>query len=347
MIKEKSEIKIALDKLPEGLIILNEKGEIVFFNNKAKELLNLDEKFLGKNIFDFWREKKLFSFFQIFPERIFEILERKINIREGLNLKLSVRELKSDQESLGHLFFFTEITREVSLEKIKDEFITVVSHQLRTPISEIQWGIDLLLKEKIGNLNEKQKNQLEEVLEINKRLLGLVDDFLNAARIEEGRFLEKLKPFSLEAILEHIVLLFGQQAKKKSIELEVKKPVFPLPFVKMDVEKIKLAIENLLDNAIKYTLEGGKVTISLEETPDGKDIIFSIKDTGIGIPKEDQERVFSKFFRAKNAQRLEPSGTGLGLYVAKNIIEAHGGKIWFESEEGKGTTFYFTLPIIT
>jgi len=109
------------------------------------------------------------------------------------------------------------------------------------------------------------------------------------------------------------------------------------------VEKMRLAVQNLLDNAIRYTSPGGWVTISLKHSK--KEIEFSIKDSGVGVPKDQQKRVFSRFFRGTNVMRMETEGTGLGLYIVKNIIEAHGGKIWFESEEGKGTTFYFTLPI--
>jgi signal transduction histidine kinase len=131
--------------------------------------------------------------------------------------------------------------------------------------------------------------------------------------------------------------------ERKKIKFEFKKPEKKLPEVKIDVEKIKLAIQNFLENAIRYTKPGGEVIISLKYL-EGK-IEFSIKDTGVGISKDQQARVFTKFFRGANVIRMETEGSGLGLFIAKNIIEAHGGRIWFESEEGKGATFYFTLPV--
>jgi two-component system sensor histidine kinase VicK len=138
-----------------------------------------------------------------------------------------------------------------------------------------------------------------------------------------------------------VIDLYKEEIKKKNLNFQFKKPK-KLPKVKVDVEKIYLAIQNLLENAIRYNKVGGEIEIILKEKE--KEIEFSIRDTGIGIPKNQQSRVFTKFFRGSNAIRMETEGSGLGLFIAKNIIEAHGGRIWFESEEGKGTTFYFTLP---
>lgn len=346
MDKEKSLFQKSFDALAEGVIILNEKEEIVFFNDKAGEFLGIEEKFLGKNIFEFFKFQKITPFFQIFSNKIFEVTEKKIATNKRLILKLNVRELKWHEEFLGYLLLFSDITRETSLEKTKEEFIKIVSHHLRTPVSALQWGIDLLLKEKTGPLNNKQKEQLEEMFRTNKKILTTIDDFIDIAKIEEGRILEKVKVFSFEAVVEYVLGLFEEQTKQKNIELDIKKTL-PLQPVKMDVEKIKLVLEKLIENAIKYNIKGGKIFISFFASPEGKFIIFSIKDTGIGIPVSEQTKVFSKFFRAENAQKLVPEGIGLSLYIAKNVIEAHGGKIWFESEEGRGTTFYFTLPIIT
>jgi signal transduction histidine kinase len=146
----------------------------------------------------------------------------------------------------------------------------------------------------------------------------------------------------LGSICQSMFDAYQEEIKRKNLEFTFNKPQ-ELPKVNVDVEKISLAIQNLLDNAIRYTPSGGKITVSLETK--GNYIEFSIKDTGIGIPKTQQERIFTKFFRGSNALKTETEGSGLGLFIVKNIIEAHGGKIWFESEEGKGTTFYFTLPV--
>jgi signal transduction histidine kinase len=140
-----------------------------------------------------------------------------------------------------------------------------------------------------------------------------------------------------------VVAAFKEEAEKKNIQIEFKESEKETPKVLMDVEKVKLVIENLTDNAIRYTFPGGKITISVSSNK--KEIEFKVQDSGVGIPMEQQPRVFTRFFRASNVMRMETEGSGLGLFTSKNIIEAHGGKIWFESKEGKGTAFYFTLPI--
>jgi len=138
------------------------------------------------------------------------------------------------------------------------------------------------------------------------------------------------------------ISLYKEEIKNKKLKIKFQKPKNVVK-VKIDAEKIKLAVDNLLDNAIKYTNSGGK--LELELSCGIKEVEFKIKDSGLGIPKSQQERVFSKFFRGENIMKVQTEGTGLGLFITKNIIEAHGGKIWFDSKEGKGTTFYFTLPI--
>ena len=343
--KSLTRFKITLEKLPQGIIILDERKRIIFFNQKAQEILNLREDVLFKEIEEIKEIEELKPISEIFEKEIFKIFGKEIKIKEDLILRLSTFELKEDQEEIGTLIFFSDITREVSLERLKKEFIALAAHQLRTPISAAQWGISKILEEKIGPLNSKQKSYLEEILQTLQRLVKIIDDLLHTTKIEEGKILEKTQKFSLEAIVDYVLSLLGSEIAKKKINLEVNKPFNPLPPIQMDVEKIKLVVQNLLDNAIKYTRESGRIVISLEERS-GKEILFSIKDNGIGIPEKEKERIFTKFFRAENAQKVEPSGSGLGLYVAKNIIEAHGGKIWFESKEGKGTAFYFTLPII-
>jgi NtrC-family two-component system sensor histidine kinase KinB len=343
--KNLKRFKMSLEKLPQGIIILDEKKRIVFFNQKAQEMLNLKEDFLFREIDEIKEIEELKPISDIFEKEIFKIFGKEIKIKEDLILRLSAIDLKENQEEEGFLIFFSDITREVSLERLKKEFIALAAHQLRTPISAVQWGVSKILEEKMGPLNQTQKSYLEEILQTIQRLVKIIDDLLHTTKIEEGRILEKTKKFSLEAIIDYVVSLLGSEITKKKINLEIKKPTPSLPQIQMDVEKIKLVIQNLLDNAIKYTKEHGKIIISLEEKG-GKEILFSIKDNGIGISEKDRGRIFTKFFRAENAQKVEPSGSGLGLYVAKNIIEAHGGKIWFESKEGKGATFYFTLPMI-
>ncbi len=343
--KEIERFSLALENLPEGVIILDEIGKIIFFNKKVEELLGWKEEFLGEKLSQMKNLESFNLVSEIFEEEVAQTLGKVIKMREDLILRVSVVELKKGREILGKLIYFTDITREFSLERLKREFVSVAAHQLRTPISAIGWAIKTLIDKKLGPLTKKQSEYLKEIFQTNERLVHLIDDILNTAKIEEGKFLEKENEFSLEAIVEFVLNLLRPEIEKKKINLQYEKPFPKLPLVKMDVEKIKLVVENLISNAINYTLPGGEIKISLSMPAQGTEVLFSIRDNGIGIPERERDRVFSKFFRASNAMKMQPSGTGLGLYLCKNIIEAHGGRIWFDSEEGKGTTFYFTLPI--
>lgn len=343
--KEIERFYLILENLPEGVIILDEIGKIIFFNKKVEELLGWREEFLEKKVSQLKDVENFRPISEIFEEEIAQILGKVIKMREDLILRFNGIELKKEGENLGRLIFFTDITREFSLERLKREFVSVAAHQLRTPISAMEWGIKTILGGKLGSLTQKQREYLEELFQTSKRLVHLIDDLLNTAKIEEGRFLEKENEFSLEAVVEFVINILKPEIEKKKIELKYQKPSCRLPLIKMDVEKIKLVIENLLDNAIRYGREGGEIAISIDMPAQGTEVIFSIKDNGIGIPKKEKPQIFNKFFRASNAMKTDPSGTGLGLYLCKNIIEAHQGKIWFESEEGRGTTFYFSLPI--
>lgn len=226
--------------------------------------------------------------------------------------------------------------------KIKSEFVSIASHQLRAPIGNIRWVLDLFQGERIGELSEKQKEYIGIIQENNERMLKLVNDLLSVAKISEGKIklLPRLVPF--EEILKKVVSEFKifARAHNTSINAGIEDGLPPL-FI--DAEKIKIVLENLVDNAIKYSKGKGKIDIKLKTS--NKNFLFQIKDNGVGIPEHQQKNIFEKFFRSDNALKYEVIGTGLGLYITKSIIEASGGKIWFSSNEGKGSKFCFTLPI--
>jgi two-component system sensor histidine kinase VicK len=201
-----------------------------------------------------------------------------------------------------------------------------------------------LLKEKVSN-DKEAEDLFEKIYQSNERMIKLINDLLNVTRIEEGRYIYKPEFKDFIQIAEAVIEPRIEMAERKELEISFKKPKQKIPKIKVDEEKISLAIQNLVENAISYTDKGGKVEVEIKYNKDKNETLFSVKDNGIGIPQGQKNRIFTKFFRADNAVRSETEGSGLGLFVAKNIIEAHGGKIWFESEEGKGSTFYFTLPV--
>ena len=201
----------------------------------------------------------------------------------------------------------------------------------------------MLMEEDLGPITAEQKEFIEKTYHSNERMIGLINDLLDLTRIEEGRYLYKPALANFELMVEFVLNSYKEEATKRKIKFEFKKPEKKLPLVRLDTEKIKLAIQNLIDNAVKYTPSDGLVKISLKYDKDKVEL--SVEDNGVGIPEDQQERVFSKFFRGANVMRLDTEGSGLGLFITKNIIEAHGGKIWFESQKDRGTSFHFTLPV--
>jgi signal transduction histidine kinase len=230
----------------------------------------------------------------------------------------------------------------VRLNKMKSEFISVASHQLRTPISAIKWETELLLTKFKKGLNQKQLKNIETISSLSNRMIRLISDLLDVARIDQGRLMLKKESINIQKIVGDVVLELASFAKARNIEMiyeEGKK----IPITCGDSNRIKMVVENLIDNSIKYTPLRGRVEIKLTKK-DGS-IQFSVKDNGVGIPEEQQSRVFEKFFRSNNSVRYQTEGTGLGLYIAKSIIEQSGGKMWFNSVEGLGTIFLFSLPL--
>ena len=226
--------------------------------------------------------------------------------------------------------------------RMKTEFISVVSHQLRSPLSNLKWGIEILLSGRIGNVSEKQLEYFKILRENSNRMEELVSDLLIVSKIEQGVFPSKKEQVFLNDVAEKLVKNSKIFAKASNVEVELKAEE-KLPAVLIDSSQIKLVMENLLDNAIRYTKEKGKVRVFLGRRK--SNLFFEVKDEGVGIPANDQKFIFQKFFRSANALRHQTEGSGLGLYIAKSIIEKFGGKIQFKSQEGIGSTFWFNLPI--
>lgn len=269
------------------------------------------------------------------------------NVRlTALNIKL--HDLLRELDGVGKMLVRRDIelmranTRLEALDKTKSEFVSVAAHQLRTPLTGIKWAMSLLLEEP-AKLASDQKKVVEDAFNATKRLTNLINDLLNVARIEEGHFGFNVKTQSLVPLLKEVSDTFAKAFADKGIVYDVDIST-ETPLLEFDYEKISMAVGNLLDNAIKYTPAGGKV--SMKVSVERNRVVISISDSGIGVPKEQFDRVFTKFFRSANAQLYRTDGTGLGLYVAKNIVAQHGGSMWFESVEDRGSTFYFSLPLV-
>jgi signal transduction histidine kinase len=313
-------------------------------NPQAESFLKIKtNEVKGKLISELTKYANLKPLIDLLGKEVKDIFRKELAIKEDLILEISIVSMVSGKEKLGKLIILHDITREKIVEKMKTEFVSLSAHQLRTPLSAIKWILKMFLDGDVGEITFEQKNLLKKAYQSNERMIFLINDLLNVARIEEGKYLYKSKLVSIEDIIESIIKSLQQEIKRKRLIFEFKKPKEKLAPIMIDAEKMQLAIQNLIENAVRYTKMGGRVTIVLKG--DGKEIEFSVQDTGIGIPQEYQKRIFTKFFRGTNAVKMETEGSGLGLFISKNIIEAHKGRVWFESKKSKGSTFYFTLPI--
>jgi len=231
------------------------------------------------------------------------------------------------------------------LNDAKSEMISMSAHQVRTSLSAFKWMLKMFLDGDLGELSHEQQGFIQKSFDSNERMIGLVSDMLYANKDEDASIPYHFENTQIEDLIDNILFEFIGEATRKGIEVIFLKSGSKLPTISTDQIKIRIVIQNLLENAIKYSNNHGKIFISAHEEDNGVEI--SIKNTGIGIPEKEKGLIFTKFFRAGNARQKETFGSGLGLYTAKNIVEKHKGKIWFESEENEGATFHIFLPLST
>jgi len=231
-----------------------------------------------------------------------------------------------------------------ALDETKDEFISMASHQLRTPLTSVKGYISMVVEGDAGKISETQKKLLDQAFTSSQRMVYLIADLLNVSRLKTGKFIIESKPTQLADVIETEISQLTETAKGRGLELTYDKPK-NFPLLMLDETKTRQVIMNFADNAIYYTQSGtnrGHIHIGLEDK--GSSIEFTVTDDGIGVPKAAQHHLFTKFYRADNAQHARPDGTGLGLFMAKKVIIAQGGALIFHSEEGKGSTFGFSFP---
>lgn len=273
------------------------------------------------------------------------------NLTEGARTigegKLEHRIKITSKDELGELSGeFNQMAEKLAeLDRMKDEFVDTVSHELRSPLAAIKGYVQSLNRGTYGTVAPKQGEALEIIMQNASRLSGFINDVLDIAKIKAGMFEVDKVETEFHVIVGEIIKMFLPLSKEMGLELGTE-IAQGLPKVFIDQDKIKQVITNLMTNAMKFTKSGGKVSVVAFQK-DNDFIQAGIKDTGVGIPKDKVNKVFEKFGQVKEAQQTSKKikGTGLGLTIAKNIVELHGGKIWVESEEGKGTTFFFTLPM--
>lgn len=366
--------KLAVESASDQIVITDTEGAVLYIN-KATEFITgyLAKDVIGNKAGKLWgglMEKDFYA-------KMWKIIKQDKKTFKGeiknkrkngqiYDAEISVSPVLNEK---GGVEFFVGIERDITeakeIDRAKSEFVSLASHQLRTPLTAISWYLEEVLGEKNGKLNKHQKEYLDEVQGSNKRMIDLVSALLNISRIELGTFAVMPKPTDLIELAEDAIKDIAPQAKLKKIEIG-KEYDKNLPQMNLDPGLITVIFQNLISNSIKYTPEGGKIIITIKK--DDKNALISVKDTGYGIPKDAQSEIFDKFYRADNARAHDPSGNGLGLYIVKAIVAKSSGEIWFESpssvpfggisasvktttdktmgkEENKGTTFFVSLPL--
>ena len=229
-----------------------------------------------------------------------------------------------------------------SLDLAKDEFVSIASHQLRTPLTALKGYTGMLLDGDAGPMNDKQHEYLGEIKNANDRMIGLITALLNVSRVDLGVFVVEPEPVNFEEVAQSVLKELEMKMKDKKLQVETN--FEKLPLINADLKITRMIFQNLLSNALKYTPPEGKISLNVKK--DNSNIIISVADTGYGVPTAVQSKIFTKMFRADNARQKDPEGTGLGLYIIKATVEQTGGKIWFESIENKGSTFYVSIPLL-
>ncbi len=235
-----------------------------------------------------------------------------------------------------------QIAKEQELNRAKSEFVSLASHQLKTPLTTINWYAEMLLRKEVGSITEEQEKYLETIFHNGRRMVELVNALLNASRVELGALSIDPKPLNLIEVADSVLDELLPRIKDKKLQIE-KKYEKNLPIINADPQLSRIIFQNLLSNSVKYAPDNGKITLAIET--EKSNILIKVSDNGCGIPETQQAQIFKKLFRADNAKMKDPDGTGLGLYIIKSVLDQSGGKIWFESAENKGAVFYVAIPL--
>ncbi len=355
---ERNQFKNVLSSIEDALVVYDNNFKILFFNPAAEKLFKLD----SKQILDHESSPRDVEKpdLKLLTQVIFPSLAPGIVSRSGvgqypqvmdlsftepvLDLRVSTSPINDEKgQLLGFMKIIRDRTRELSIIRSKNEFLTVASHQLRSPVTDINWALESLAGDK--NLSPEAKDTVEHALLAGKKLLKMVEDLLNITKIEEGHFGYNFEQADIVEFINGILLQVIPAVQREGIKVYFEKPKAPLPKLMIDPQKLALVVNNILENAVRYNVEKGEIAVKVDKVIDEPFVEVSIRDTGIGIAPDEMQKLFKKFFRGENALKTQTEGSGLGLYIAKNIVQAHGGKIWADSELGRGSVFHFTLPI--
>jgi len=355
---EREKLDTVVQGISDGVFVVDASGKIILFNRAAEsmsgqsaiqaighqynQVFNLRDESNDQPLADVVNDAISTSQVQRLPDKA--ILVRA----DGVKMAVSgnVAPLWNHEGSImGCTVVIRDVSHEREVDKMKTEFISITSHQMRTPLSTINWYLEALLTGQAGTLTADQEEFIKQINIGNNRMIKLVNSILNISRIEAGRLKIEPDPTDVVAWLKSEIKEVEPLAKQNNLTIEFTEPEIKLPLVPMDQGLWQQVVHNFLTNAVKYSINSKESLVKVAITQVEANFVISVKDSGIGIPKAAQEKIFSKFYRAKNAMHSDADGTGLGLYVAKMIADLVGGKIWFESIEDQGTTFFASLPL--
>jgi two-component system, OmpR family, phosphate regulon sensor histidine kinase PhoR len=331
-----------LGSMVEGVAVVNGSERLVFANPGFAEILGLDvPPQSGRALVEVVRQTELI-------EAVRQVLKGETRVEAEIVtgtlrqrfFAATVASVRAADAS-GAVIVLHDITELRKLERVRRDFVANVSHEFRTPLTAIQGFAETLLA---GAMNDPQDRErfLEIIVEHSRRLARLTEDLLMLSKMDADRLELEIRRVSVAQLIESCMETSRHRAAEKEIEISVK-PFNGLPDVAGDRRRLAEVLQNLLDNATQYTLSRGRIVVSAEVR--GAEVVFTVADTGIGIPTADQPRIFERFYRVDAARSREAGGTGLGLSIAKHIVEVHGGRIWVESEVGRGSQFHFSIPI--
>lgn len=334
-----------LKSITNGLVVCDDAKKVLFINPAMEQMTGLHQESFT-----------LPAFFQLFiglennlETKLNEVLTTgQIFYVEDLVMHKAIYEMfitavrDANNQISGAAIILHDITHIKEIDRVKTEFLSIAAHQLRTPLGSMRWNIELLLAGEMGEVAPQVKEILMQVYQGTQRMITLVADLLSVSRIDQNRVPDQPSQVDVVRVIRDVMKEIEFTTKKKSVSVILEIGSAQIPPIMVDSQHMRDVIQNLLSNAAKYSREGSTVSVKVKD--ENGNIQISVQDQGIGIPKKDQSKIFSKFFRADNATLSQTEGNGLGLYVVKSYVEAWGGRVWFESTEGVGTTFYLLLP---
>ena len=345
---EQSRVRTIMNSMACGILVADDEQNVVLFNPMATRMLELDaENIVGRPMKDVVRQGRLVEMVeQVFSGEETEItaLEDELEMDEEVFLRARTAPVRDRGSGvLGAVTVLQDVTAQKQMDRMKSEFVAMVSHELKAPLAAIQQQLEVLLGGMAGPVNEKQTHFLTRAQVRSEGLIKLINELLDLSRIEAGRIASQQEPLDLAPVIRHVVEFVRPQVEAKNQTIETDFPE-TLPQVSADPRNMDEVFMNIINNAIKYSPEGGRIAVTAGTV--GAHLQIRISDTGFGIHKDDLPRIFDKFYRVKSDKTKSITGTGLGLPIAKGIIEAHLGEIRVESQVGRGTTFIIMLPLL-